>query len=229
MHHYTHEAAAIQQFSSIEVERQHREHKLELPCKLTQDEVVDAAGKYTTTVREREAQERDRAAEDKRRKGEIESLLGKERLLLRIVETKTEDRPVKVSEFFARLHGEPTIVAVRANRFFGEITEDNYVGHRSPGPMDRQVKVPNTETSASSDVLERQGAAAFASAEPIDGEPQPFDDDNEHDGGSSGYRVIQMEGAAAPESSAPKRSRPPRANGDSKAKAKDKAKDKAKK
>lgn len=174
MHHYTHETAAITKFSSVEIERQHREHKLELPCKLTQDEVVDAAGKYTTTVREREAQERDRAAEDKRRKGEIESLLGKERLLLRIVETKTEDRPVKVLEFFARLDGEPTIVAVRANRFFGEITEDNYVGHRSPGPMDRQVRVPNTETSASSDVLERQGAAAFADEH--DAEP---DDDGE--------------------------------------------------
>ena len=182
MHHYTHEAAAISQFSSVEVERQHREHKLELPTKLTQEEVAEVASKYAIVVRDREAQERERAAEDKRRKGEIEALLGKERLLFRIFETKTEDRPAKVLEFFARLHGDPVIVAVRANRFFGEITEDNYVGHRSPGPLDRQVKVPNTETS--SEVLERQGAAAFADAD----EPEPDDEDEapvEFDGARS--------------------------------------------
>ena len=68
----------------------------ELPVKLNDDEILQRADEAAKTTREMYAAEEKRKEVGKEMKGHVDELQEKLKRLSRIVETKTEDRPIEV-------------------------------------------------------------------------------------------------------------------------------------
>ena len=192
----------IASLDRIDYTRPHREETRDLACKLSPAEYEGAGDAFAKAVRVRETLELEAQQEAKRRKGLIEAALGEERRLLKILETHSEERPTKVKELWAKRNGEDVLVAVRLDLFTGYVDSLCYVGVRFPRPMDRQTSIKTggaskpSATGPSEEALQRQADAALASAEPLDGEPLPFDDEEEE---SEERSVVPFPGAAEPE------------------------------
>lgn len=222
----------IASLDRIDYTRPHREETRDLACKLSPAEYESAGDAFAKAVRVRETLELEAQQEAKRRKGLIEAALGEERRLLKILETHSEERPTKVKELWAKRNGEDVLVAVRLDLFTGYVDSLCYVGVRFPQPMDRQTSIKTggaskpSSTGPSEEALQRQADAALASAEPLDGEPLPFEDEEE----SEERSVVSFPGAAEPEmgeDKPAKRSRKARATSTATKAAKETAKPKA--
>ena len=183
--------------SSIDYKRPHldgKEGTRDLLCQLTEHEQAIKGKEYAAQFYATEDLEAEAAASAKRHKGAIEVSRGKAAELLRIVQTGKETRPISVFELWGKRNGEDVLIAVRKDRYHGIVDSDCYVGWRYPQPLDRQfvIKGVNTSSDAREANLQRQADAALASADPMDADPLPFEEDDERD-------IVAMEGAAPPE------------------------------